>query len=373
MSESNQWIEVVRRLGPAFAERAAAFDEEDRFVADNFAELKEAGIFTAGVPSELGGGGASHRELCEMIRELATFCSSTGLAVSMHTHLCATLSYLWRKGNPAPEGILRRVAAEKLILISTGGSDWLDGSGKLEKADGGYRLSGRKIFGSGVPAGDILMTTGIWDDPKDGPTVIHLPVPIKSAGVKILDTWRVMGMRATGSQDIELDGVFIPDAAMGGVRRQPGKWHPFMQTVALVALPVIYAAYLGVAQRARTVAVELVKRKATDPNLPYLLGEMQNRLTAAELAWKSMLDLVETAPPGPETTNQALIRRALVGEGVIGAVDKALEAVGGRGFYRQAQLERLLRDVRGAQFHPVPEKPQTRLTGRMLLGLGLDG
>ena len=62
-------------------------------------------------------------------------------------------------------------------------------------------------------------------------------MPLKSEGVKVLDTWKVLGMRGTGSHDILLDGVFVPDAAAKGVRRPAGKWHPFMHTVALVALP----------------------------------------------------------------------------------------------------------------------------------------
>src|SRR4051812_12589850 len=240
------WIATMGTLGRDFATRCSRHDEDDSFVLENYGALKEHGAFAAGVPEELGGGGASHAEVCAMVRELGRHCSSTALAFSMHSHLVSFLAYSWRAGNKGPEPMLRRVAAKNLVLVSTGGSDWLNGSGKLEKVDGGFRLSGRKIFTSGVPAGDVLMTTGVYDDPKDGPTVIHFPVSLRSEGVKVLDTWKVLGMRGTGSHDVELDGVFVPDAAMGGVRRPVGKWHPFMHTAALVALPVFYSAYLGV-------------------------------------------------------------------------------------------------------------------------------
>ena len=69
-----------------------------------------------------------------MIRELARHCGSTALAFSMHTHLVATLAYVWRSGNKAPEPMLRRVAAEKLMLVSSGGSDWLAGSGRSKRS-----------------------------------------------------------------------------------------------------------------------------------------------------------------------------------------------------------------------------------------------
>jgi acyl-CoA dehydrogenase len=369
---TNDWVALMGRLGTDFAKRCEEHDEHDSFVAENYAKLKEAGAFAAGVPIELGGGGASHAELCAMIRELAHHCSSTALAFSMHTHLIATLSWIWRSGNKGPEPMLRRVAAEKLVLVSTGGSDWLSGSGKLEKVEGGYRMTGRKIFGSGVPAGDLLMTTGVYDDPKDGPTVIHFPLSLKAEGVKVLDTWKVLGMRGTGSHDVLLENVFVPDAAMGGVHRPVGKWHPFMHTVALVALPVIYAAYLGVAESARELALKLAAPKKQDALVPVLVGEMENQIVTAQLAHASMVQMATTEKPGPATTSATMSRRTIVAAAAIRAVEKALEVAGGAGFYRSAGLERAMRDIQASRYHPLPEKQQMRLTGRQLLGLEID-
>lgn len=369
---TNDWNGLTRRLGEDFAKRAGSHDEDDSFVAENYAALKEHGAFAAGVPSELGGGGASHAELCEMIRILAQHCSSTALAFSMHTHPIAMQAYTWRAGNKAPEPLLRRVAAEKLIIATSGGSDWLNGSGKLEKVEGGYRLTARKIFGSGGPGADLLLTTGIYDDPKDGPTVINVPVPMKAEGVKILDTWKTLGMRGTGSHDIALEGVFIPEAA-AGLRRVPGKWNPFMHTVVLVALPIVYAAYLGAAEAAREIAVKLASRRKNDPVLPLGVGELEREVTTARLVHADMVRIAATAKAGAETTSEMLTRRGIMGAALVRAVDKALEVGGGAGFYRDAGLERLFRDVQASRFHPLPDKAQVRLTGRFLLGLDIDG
>jgi alkylation response protein AidB-like acyl-CoA dehydrogenase len=372
MTTSIDWTAKMRELGEDFASRAAKHDEEDSFVAENYAKLKDQGAFAAGVPGELGGGNASHAELCAMIRQLAHHCSSTALAFSMHTHLVATLAYLWRSGNKGPEPMLKRVAAEKLVLVSTGGSDWLAGSGKLEKVGDGFRMSGRKIFGSGVLSGDVLMTTGVYDDPKAGATVIHFPLSLKAEGVKILDTWRVLGMRGTGSHDVLLENVFVPDSAMGGVRRPAGQWHPFMHAVTLAALPVFYAAYLGVAESARDLALKLAAPKKNDPLTPLIVGEMENQLITAQLAHASMVQLVVSEKPGPATTSAVLARRTILATAAIRTVEKALEAAGGAGFYRGAGLERAMRDIQAARYHPVPEKRQVRLTGRQLLGLEID-
>src|SRR5262245_12727689 len=178
MSETADFVAIARELGPAFAAKAAEHDDDDSFVTDNYKALRERGLFGAGVPAELGGGGASHAQLCALIRELARHCSSTGLAASMHTHVVAFMAYTWRGGNKGPEPMLRRVAAERLVLVTSGGSDWLAGSGTLTKVDGGFKMNGRKIFCSGAPAANVLMTTGIYDDPNGGPTVIHFPVPL---------------------------------------------------------------------------------------------------------------------------------------------------------------------------------------------------
>lgn len=364
----------IRALGPDFGTRAARHDQDDSFVAENFAALKTAGAFEVGVPAELGGGGASHADLCAMIRDLAHHCGSTALAFSMHTHLIATLSYIWRSGNKGPEPLLRRVAAERLVLISTGGSDWLASSGRLVKVDGGFRMTGRKVFGSGVPAGDLLMTSGIYDDPAAGPTVIHFPVPLKAEGVKILDTWKVHGMRGTGSHDIMLEDVFVPEAvAAGGVHRPVGKWHPFFHTIALVAFPVFYAAYLGVAESARDLAVKLSAGKKEDPLTAMTLGEMENEIVAAQLAHASLVEMAAREAPGPATTSAVACRRTILGKAAIRAVEKAMEAAGGAGFYRAAGLERAFRDIQAARYHPVVEKQQLRLTGRLLLGMDVDG
>jgi len=257
---SNRWTELANELGETFAARAAKHDETDAFVVDNYADLKARKVFAAGVPEELGGGGASAADLAGMLRTLGHHCGSTALALSMHTHLVATAAWRWRNQKAPVDGLLKRVATENLVLVSTGGADWLQGSGKAVKVDGGYRVTGRKIFCSGAPAGALLSTTAIVDDPVDGPTVLQISVPVSASGLKIQDNWRTIGMRGTGSHDITLEDVFVPDAAVA-LRRPSGKWHPLIHVVSMVALPLINAVYVGVAEAARDLALEAVRKK----------------------------------------------------------------------------------------------------------------
>src|SRR5262249_11544996 len=160
----------------------------------------------------------------EVLRTLAQACGSTALALAMHTHPLATAVWRWRHAAAPAESFLRRVAAEELILVTSGGSDFLAGSGVAEKVEGGFLVSGRKVFGSGSPAGHLFMTMAIYQDPQDGPTVLHFPLPLDAPGVKIDDNWRTLGMRGTGSNDIHLDRVFVPDSAIMA-RRPPDRWN----------------------------------------------------------------------------------------------------------------------------------------------------
>jgi acyl-CoA dehydrogenase len=362
---------VLSELEPRFAERAAAADEQDRFVLENYAELKAQGLIAAGVPEELGGLGASHAELCEMLRRIAYHCGSTGLAFSMHTHQVATNAWRWRHQKAPVDGLLKRVAAENIVLLSSGGSDWLQGSGTATRVEGGYRINGRKIFSSGAPAGDLLMTSAVYDDPEGGPSVLHFAVPMKTEGVKVLDTWKVMGMRGTGSHDIELTDVFIADAAIGGKRPQ-GKWHPLFHIISMIAFPLVYSAYLGVAEAARDLAVEKTRKRNADHRSVELIGSIDNELTMARLARQEMIAAAATNDPGLTTTNRVMIGRALVARGVLKIVELAMEAAGGSAFYRSVELERLFRDAQAARYHPLRDGAQQTYAGRIALGLDVD-
>jgi len=137
------WPQVAESLGPRFAERAPQHDDTDTFVAENYRELRVHRVFSAGVPAELGGGGASHAELCALVQTLARHCGSTALSLAMHTHQVAIAAFRWRHEAGAAEALLRRVAAEELVLVSSGGSDWLAGSGHAERVDARRRLRQR--------------------------------------------------------------------------------------------------------------------------------------------------------------------------------------------------------------------------------------
>ncbi|MEZ4503750.1 MAG: acyl-CoA dehydrogenase family protein [Dehalococcoidia bacterium] len=366
--EHGDWLKVVDEIGPAFAAGAEERDERDEFVAAHYPVLKERGLLSAMIPTDLGGGGASHSAMCAALRRLGYWDGPTGLSFSMHQHLVAAQLFNHLHGKPAP--VLPRVAAEQLVLVSTGARDWLESNGSMRAVEGGYRVSGRKAFASGSPAGNIAVTSAPFEDPEAGWQVLHFAVPMNAEGVRLEDDWRAHGMRSTGSQTVVFEDAFVPEAAVA-LRRPRGEFHEIWNVVLTVALPLVLGVYVGIAERAAEIATGFATRRAEDPSVQWSMGEMQSALVTARALHDRMVALANDldVTPSVELSDEMLVLKTQVSELTLRVVERAIEASGGPGFYRRTGLERLLRDVRAAGFHPMPAKEQIRFTGRRALGL----
>jgi len=368
MQAKINWVSLIKEIGQEFADRATTYDRTDTFVAENYETLKEHGFLTAMIPKEFGGGGASHADMCAILRQIAQYDSSTALALSMHQHLLAANIWKYKHGKGG-EKVLKKVVEEQLILISTGARDWLSSNGELEKVKGGYLVSAHKHFASQSSAGDVLVTSAPYEDPEEGWQVLHFSVPIQAEGVSRLDNWYTMGMRGTGSHTVKLEKVFVPESAVV-LRRPRGEYHFFWNVVLTVALPLIMSVYVGIAEKAAYLALKKSKNKATKkPHLPYLIGEMHNELTTAQVLLNDMIGITNNFDfqPTDENGHAMLTRKTLIANAAIHTVEKSMEAVGGQSYFRAFELERLFRDVRAGTFHPLPEKQQQHFTGEFLL------
>ncbi len=155
------------------------------------------------------------------------------------------------------------------------------------------------------------------------------------------------------------------------LRRPKNKWHPFFAAVHIIAMPLVMSVYVGIAEAARDLAMQYVQRKRDDPDVWYLVGEMDNAIATAQMAVQVMIDLCADYrfEPDVATANAIFVRKTIAAQALIATVEKALEVVGGGGLFRSVGLERLLRDIYGVQFHPLQAKRQHRFTGRVALGL----
>lgn len=362
------WKKLTRDLGKLFSARADQHDKFGTFVFQHYEELKLHRYFSAAVPEELGGGGVSHSEMCDILRILAHYCGSTALSLSMHQHLVAAA--IWRyktKGEAKP--LLEKIVSDQLVLVSTGAKDWLESNGELIKTDGGYLLTGKKQFASQSVIGDLVVTSAPYNHPDNGWQVLHFAVPLKAKGVSLLDDWDVMGMRGTGSQTILFSQVYVPDGAITLARPRNG-FHPVWDVVLTVALPLIMSVYVGLAEAALQVAIGMGKIYGRNQkHLPYIIGKINNNLVSARTQWQAMVRLADDIEfrPSSDVTVEMVSLKSNVAEACIQTVSEAMDAIGGQSFYRKNTLERLFRDVQGARFHPIPQWDQYAFTGERLV------
>jgi len=362
------WAEKTQALAESFAKRAAENDKQGEFVYENYELLKANEYFSLLVPAELGGAGMAYSEVCKIVSTIGKSCGSTALAFSMHQHLAA--ASVWKylhKGVGAP--MLTNVADNQLVLVSTGARDWLGSNGEMKKVEGGYRVSAYKAFASQSANGNMLVTSAPYQNEAGTWKVLHFAVPFASEGVSLLDDWKVMGMRATGSQTVVLDEVFVPDAAIA-LERDKDEFHPVWNVVITVAMPLIMSAYVGIAERAAEIAKEAaIADGGKQAHLPYLLGKLQNEMLAARVQWQAMYARTNELDftPDKQVTSEMLGLKTNVSEACKNVVSLAMELVGGRGFYVKNELERLFRDVQASQFHPLPKWDQYAFTAEELL------
>lgn len=366
------WRPVLAAVAARIEASGRACDREGAFVADNLQCLHDLGFFALGVPEGLGGGGAAYADVAAMLRELGSLDGATALTLSMHTHQVMVAEWKRRVQGAATDGLLRKVANDGLRIVSSGGSDWLPGSGRAEKVEGGFRIFAHKVFASGAQAGGIINTSAVHDDADAGPTVLHFALPLAAEGIVVGSSWDALGMRGSGSQDIRIDGVFVADADIAA-RRPPMQWHPLFHLISLIAFPLIYSVYAGVADGARKTALAISRDRPHDAAARLTAGELENAHAMMDLAHAALVRLGAEASPSPETTARVMTQRALVARAALEVGSKAMDVAGGAGFHRAAGLEQRFRDLQGARYHPLQDAQQRLQAGGMALGEGIDG
>ena len=219
-------------------------------------------------------------------------------------------------------------------------------------------------------SGDVLVSSMRWEGGPDGPQVIHFSVPLGAEGVRIEPTWDTLGMRGTGSHTVVLDEVFVPDAAVALVR-PADRWHPVWNVVMGAAMPLIMSVYVGIAEAAVEQALTVAAGSHDPTGRVPAIGRMLNQLHAAQDALSAMVALADDLrfDNTDELAAEVLSRKTVLADAAIGATRLAMEVAGGAGYARSSGIERLLRDVHAAVFHPLPAHRQEEFSGRVGLGL----
>lgn len=353
-------IARVHAVGPQIAALAARHDADATFVGESYDLLQQAGLLAIAVPAELGGDGATIRQVAHVQRELATYDGSTALASSMHQHVVQFTAWRYRRDLPGAAATLKRVLDDGIVLVSTGGADLTHPRGDAVKVEGGYRVSGHKVFCSQSERGTVLSTMFRFEDPEQGTRVLNMAVPI-GEGVTILDNWNTLGMRGTSSNDIVIEDVFVPDERVLAIRPH-GVIDPPLQVILSIAIPIISAVYLGVATSAYHAAIDAAAKRKDDPTVQRQVGVMSHRITVAGWALDGALRAVGDDPqPSEDTVTAVMLAKREIAEAGLEVVDTAMEVAGGAAFFKGSVIERAYRDVRAVKFHPLtPEQTLLR-------------
>jgi alkylation response protein AidB-like acyl-CoA dehydrogenase len=370
-----------------FDDRAATYDRENRFFDEDFEELRASGYLDIAIPKSFGGPELRLAEVLELQRRLAYVAPATALGVNMHFYWTGTAADVHRAGDPSCDWILERAAGGDVFAAGHGeaGNDvpLFMSSSTARRVDGGWEITGHKIFGSLSPVWTFLGVHAMdTSDPSD-PKVVHAFVPRDAAGLRIEETWDVLGMRATQSQDTILEDVFVPDEYVTLVcpagLKGAGLFHLGIFAWALLGFATVYA---SIARRAYDLAVEglprrtsvaLTRSMAYHPEAQHIVAEMRMALEAIDpFVERVARDWTDGVDHGMNWPVKIVSAKHFAVTQAFRVVDLALDLSGGAGIFTRNRLERLFRDCRLGRLHPANEMLVHELVGKFSLGIDLD-
>src|SRR6476619_4255285 len=369
-----------------FSERAPQYDRENRFFDEDFEELRKAGYLTIAVPAELGGGGYTLADVCREQRLLGYHAPATALAVNMHLYWTGLVADLWRAGDRSLEWLL--VEAMNGAVFAAGhaesGNDIpvLLSTTKAERVNGGYRFTGHKSFGSLSPVWSFLGLHGLDTSDPTAPKVVHAFMPRDAGNFSIKETWDVLGMRATRSDDTVLDGAFVPEKYIARVVPMGFAGADlFVLSIFAWALVGFGNVYYGLARRVLELTLDLVKSRSSialtrsmayHPEVQHDVAEIVMELEAIGAQLETVGRDWSDGVQHPDWPIKIVAAKYRAVEGAWRIVDRAMDTSGGFGMFKKSELERLFRDARAGRFHPANAALSHEVVAKLALGLNPD-
>jgi alkylation response protein AidB-like acyl-CoA dehydrogenase len=367
-----------------FAERSGRYDLENRFFHQDFEDLRQVGYLTVAVPKELGGRGMSLAQVSREQRRLAYYAPATALGINMHVYWVGLAADLWRNGDRSIEWLLKEAMEGEVFSAghSERGNDLpvLLSTSSAERVEGGFRITGHKMFGSLAPVWTRYGLHATWADADGGPKVVHAFLPRSQDAYRIVETWDTMGMRATRSDDVLLERAFVPDKYVARVL-PAGTADQFVLGIFAWALLGFANIYYGVAQRAIDLALPGIKNKislavsrtmAYHPGIQHAVAEMMLAFdTIGPHIDRVSADWSDGVDHGAIWPAKIVSAKHHAAEACWQIVDKAMEVSGGTGMFRINELERLFRDARCGRFHPANTFLTHEIVAKTALGIDL--
>ena len=365
--EHRQLRERCQRLAADFATRSSMHDRDASHPTENYDRLRQEGFLELSIPKEFGGAGVGFLGHTLAYEALGQGCPSTALSFNMHASVVMPLLdsvevTLQAKRQVADLVVNRRqlIAGNYSEATSTAllGERWLDTI--ISRIDGGWQISGRKMFASMLEAADYCLVLARPDTANRPTAGAFVLIPRQASGRSVIANWDVMGMRATRSDSLVLDQCRLAEDA---VVFQSEDIREFRRTTSSWAWGSYTAVYLGVAGAAFAELVRVVRSRqvpgysqplAYHPDVRRQVAQLSAQLEAARLITYRSAWLYETEGPTAETTAALFRAKYVVGEAVAHIARVALTLSGSHGIFKGGRIEQLFRDGALGPLHAPP-------------------
>jgi len=377
LSSVDKFLNVASQIRTQIASKAATHDEEASFPFENFQVIRDKGFHKLTVPQEYGGLGFDIEQLVAIQQEIAKGDASTALVLGMHLSLIGRQAESRDWEESFFEFICREIV-EKGAIINSAATEPQMGSPsrgglpqtRAYKKNDGWVLSGRKSFVTGAPILDYFIVLAAIDDRR-----ASFLVPRGSDGLSIEETWNTLGMRASGSHDLLLEEVFVPDEFLIIPKESqvPANSGRVWSALTLSAI------YLGIAKAAQEFIVDFCKNR-----IPSALGKPIAELEHVQHALGEIAADIRIAETILETTAKRWTQNIQIRDKISGDValtkytctncavkvtDKAMRIAGGSALSKKLPLERYFRDARAGLYNPPADHETLRMLGMESLGL----
>jgi alkylation response protein AidB-like acyl-CoA dehydrogenase len=394
----HRFCELAEKHAVEAAEIADAHDTAGTFPHELFQSMKDSGFMTATVPEEHGGLGLySTHDLAAGLARLGYGDGSVAISANMHLVFPMVMRWVKRYAletgqDEMAEGLtaLMAVLGQGMIAMANNteaGTDLAHPLLEATKVDGGWKLNGRKIFGTLSELADLFLVSARFQQDDGSWGAGNAFLFRGSEGHTIHNNWDSLGMRSSGSHDITYDDVFVSDELFFAA----GGWGE--STVLGVAILVganfpLLGPFVGIAESSRDKIVDMLQRRtkapsnrplAERPGVQHLVAEMDVDLATARAVLDrstTLFDRVVLDGPIPtveqlhEMNHQLQCTKLVVQRKAIEVVDRALTLSGGAGYMAANPLARQYRDVRAGPFmQPFSPNEAYEYIGKVALGL----
>jgi 3-hydroxy-9,10-secoandrosta-1,3,5(10)-triene-9,17-dione monooxygenase len=367
-SHDETYADMLRRardLQPKLRERVATTEEMRRLPPETEKDLRDAGLFRIMQPRRVGGSELDYVALIDFADVLA----QADASVAWNVVNLASHHWMLAMFDRQAQDVIWTSEPDALIA-----SSFVFPAGRATRVPGGYTLSGRWPFSSGVDSSTWNMLAGVVSSEDEADGVEYRVFLLPRDAYTIIDTWKSAGLKGTGSNDVEVKDVFVPDHMTLAVRDVAGGPSPGSvdNPGALYALPVfalfafvLSGAALGNAQACLDDYVEIARHRASTYNRAKLsdlqttqikVAEASAKIDAARLIMRrTCIDAMENARRGyiPEMAEKTRYRRdgAYSVNLCTEAVSLLFAASGARGLYTTGALQRQFRDAHAINAH----------------------